>query len=63
LPIDVPQAGIVGEIVTQFWEYVDWCSRLEAAGLWVYDLALGSVGYETNMAARLEEVIGRLRMA
>jgi small ligand-binding sensory domain FIST len=26
LPFDVPQAGVVGEIVSRFWKYADWCS-------------------------------------
>jgi hypothetical protein len=63
LPVDIPQVGAVGEIVARFWEYADRCLRLEAAGLGVYDLVLGSVGDKTNVPAHLEEVVGRLRMA
>jgi hypothetical protein len=55
--------GVVGDIVAQFWEYVDWCSRLEAASLGVCDLVLGPAGDKENMATHLEEVAGRLRMA
>jgi hypothetical protein len=61
LPIDVPQACVVGEIVAQFWEYVGQCSHLEATGLGVCDLVLGPADDETNVAACLEEVTGRLR--
>jgi hypothetical protein len=44
LPVNVPQVGIVVEVAIQFWEGVDWCLRLEAAGLEICDLALGSAG-------------------
>jgi hypothetical protein len=54
--------GVVGEILDQFWEYVDRCSRLEAVGLGVCNLILGSAGDETNLAARLEEGTGQLRL-
>jgi hypothetical protein len=40
LPIDASQAGVVGKMVIQFWERVEWCSRLEAASLEVCDLVL-----------------------
>jgi hypothetical protein len=63
LPVDVPHVGVVGEIVAQFWEYVNQCSHLEAAGLGVCDLVLRPAGNETNVVAHLEEVAGRLRMA
>jgi hypothetical protein len=56
LPIDAPQAGVVGEIVARFWEYADWCSHLEAAGFGVCDLVPRPAGNETNVTTRLEEV-------
>jgi hypothetical protein len=37
LPIDAPQAGIVGKIVVQFQEQADCCSHLEAAGQGIHD--------------------------
>jgi hypothetical protein len=43
LPIDASQAGVVGEMVIQFWERVEWCSCLEVASLEVCDLVLGVV--------------------
>jgi hypothetical protein len=58
-----PKAGVVGDIVAQFWEYVDWCSHLEAASLGVCDLVLGPASDKGNMATHLEEVAGQLRMA
>jgi hypothetical protein len=58
LPIAVSPVGVVGEIVAQFWDYADWCSHLEAAGLGVCGLVLGSVGDETNLTAHLEQVTG-----
>jgi hypothetical protein len=63
LHVDVPTTGVVGEIVARFQVYADQFSRLEAVGLGVCNLVLGPVGDETNVDARLEEVIGRLRMA
>jgi hypothetical protein len=63
LPIDVPPAVVVGEIVAFLREYADWCLHLEATSLGVCDLVLGLVGDKTNVAARLEEVARRLRMA
>jgi hypothetical protein len=63
LPIDVTHAGVVGEIVAQFWEYVDRCSCLEATSLGVYNLVLGPSGDETNVAAHLQEVTRQLRLA
>jgi small ligand-binding sensory domain FIST len=36
LSIDVPQAGVVGEIVARFREYANQCSCLKAAGLGVH---------------------------
>jgi hypothetical protein len=41
LPIDVSQAGVVGEMVTRFWERAEWCSRLEASGSKICALVLG----------------------
>jgi hypothetical protein len=55
LPIDVSQAGVVGEMVVQFWERVEWCSRLKATSLEVCNLVLGLVDGQARLAARLEE--------
>jgi hypothetical protein len=41
LPVDVSQAGVVGLMVSRFWESAEWCSRLETSGLRVCDLVLG----------------------
>jgi hypothetical protein len=62
LPSDVSQAGVVGEIVVQFWERADWCSRLEDGGLEVYDLVLGPASDQTCLVACLEEAAGQLRV-
>jgi hypothetical protein len=62
LPSDVSQAGVVGEIVVQFWERADWRSRLEDGGLEVYDLVLGPVSDQTCLVACLEEAVGQLRV-
>jgi hypothetical protein len=43
LPIDVSQAGVVGERVSRFHERAEWYSRLETSGSRVYDHVLGSV--------------------
>jgi hypothetical protein len=63
LPVDIPLAGVVGEIVAQFQEYADRCSCLKATGLGVCNLVLGPAGDKTNVAARLEEIAGQLRIA
>jgi hypothetical protein len=62
LPIDVSQAGVVGEMVVQFWEQAEWYSCLEAIGLDVCDLVLGPVDGQARLAARLEEAVGRVRV-
>jgi hypothetical protein len=54
-PIDVSQAGVVGEIAIRFLERADWCSRLEDAGLEACDLVLRPVSDQTYLVARLEE--------
>jgi hypothetical protein len=58
LLIDVPQVGVVGEIVAPFREYANRCLCLKATGVGVCDLVLGPAGDRTDMAARLEEIIG-----
>jgi hypothetical protein len=58
LPIDVPQAGVVGEIVVRFQEQASWCSRLKVAGQEICDLVLGSTGEQTCLVAHLEEGTG-----
>jgi hypothetical protein len=58
LLIDIPQVGVVGEIVALFQEYANRCSCLKATGVGVYDLVLGPTGDRTDMAAHLEEIIG-----
>ena len=58
LPIDVSQAGVVGEMVARFWERAEWCSCLKISGSEVCDLVLGPVDGELHFVARLEEVAG-----
>jgi hypothetical protein len=62
LPVDAPQAGVVGDIVVWSRERVDWYSRLEAAGQEICDLVLGLAGDQTRLIAHLEEATGRLRV-
>jgi hypothetical protein len=62
LPVDAPQAGVVGDIVVWSRERVDWYSRLEAAGQEICDLVLGLAGDQTRLVAHLEEAAGRLRV-
>jgi hypothetical protein len=54
LLIDVSQAGVVGEMVVQFWERAEWCSLLDAASLEVCDLVLGPVDGQAHLAIYLE---------
>jgi hypothetical protein len=58
LPVDVSQAGVVGEMVGQFWERAEWCLRLEATGLEVCDLVLGPGDGQARPTVRLEEDAG-----
>jgi hypothetical protein len=60
LPVDTPQAGIVGEIVVQFQERADQCSCLEAIGQEICDNVLGPTGDLNYLVACLEEVTERL---
>jgi hypothetical protein len=62
LPVDVSQAGVVGEMVVRFWERAEWCSRLETSGVKVCDLVLGLVDGRVHLVTHLEEVIERLRV-
>jgi hypothetical protein len=57
-----PMGGVVGEIAIQFQERANWCSRLEALGLGVYDLVHGPASDHTCLVARLEEAVGQLRV-
>jgi hypothetical protein len=41
LPIDVSQAGAVGEMVARFQEQAEWCSCLETSACWSVTLFLG----------------------
>jgi hypothetical protein len=59
LLIDVPQAGVVGEIVVRFWERASWCLCLEAIGQEICDHVLGSAGDKTCLVAHLEDAVGR----
>jgi hypothetical protein len=54
--------GIVGEIVVQFWERANWCSRLKADGQEICDNVLGPAGDPNRLVAQLEEAIGRPRV-
>jgi hypothetical protein len=58
LPVDVSQAGVVGEMVARFWERAEWCSCLKISGSEVCNLVLGPVDGELHFVARLEEVAG-----
>jgi hypothetical protein len=62
LAIDVPQAGVVGEMVVRFWEQASWCSCLRAAGREICDLVLILVGDQTCLVTCLEEAARQLRM-
>jgi hypothetical protein len=59
-PIDISQAGVVGEMVAKFHERAGWCSHLETSGSRVYDLVLGPTDDRVHLVTRLEEAIGQL---
>jgi hypothetical protein len=54
--------GVMGEMVAKFQERAKLCSRLEASGLRVCDLALGPANGRAHLVAHLEEVVGQLRV-
>jgi hypothetical protein len=58
LPIDVFQAGIVGEMVARFREQVKWCSCLETFGSRVCDHVPGSADGRAHLVACLEDDVG-----
>jgi hypothetical protein len=49
-------------MVARFQEQAEWCSRLEAFSLRVYDLVLGLADGQAHLVARLEEAVGQLQV-
>jgi hypothetical protein len=62
LPVDVSQVGVVGEMVTKFWERAEWCSRLETSGSMVCNLIPGPMNGQVHLVTRVEEATKQLRV-
>jgi hypothetical protein len=60
LPVDAPQAGVVGEMVARFEEQEEWCSHIETSDSRVCDLILGLADGHVPLVAYLKEVVGPL---
>jgi hypothetical protein len=50
----------VGEMLSQFWERLEWCPHLETSGSKVYDIILGPADGRVHLVARLEEAAWQL---